>query len=126
MGARRRQKVEADAENEQVVDTENKNEPEAVSPAKDFASTKLKLQELFGSPKLNTSASLSKLEVVNGNRGLELVKNKVVKVGTTTVELEAVKQEILKEMREEISKAKMEIVDIIRQELSRNRNESEA
>jgi len=125
--ARRRQRVEADtAENEQVVETENVSKPEAVSPAKDLASTKLKLQELFGSPKLNTSASLSKLEVVNGNRGLELVKNRVVKVGTTTVELEAVKQEILKEMREEISKAKMEIVDIIRQELNRNRSESEA
>jgi len=34
-------------------------------------------------------------------------------------DLEAVKQEILREMRKEISKAKQEIIDVIRQELSR-------
>jgi len=127
--ARRRQKVEAKAEEEEKVDSEKGRETEIKpeSPVKDVASAKLKLQELFGSPKLNTTASLSKLEVVNGNRGLELVKNRdTTKVGTTTVELEAVKQEILKEMRDEISKAKMEIIDIIRAELHRSRNESDA
>ena len=129
--ARRRQKVEAKAEEEEKDDSEKRSEtgstPEVESPVKDVASAKLKLQELFGSPKMNTTASLSKLEVVNGNRGLELVKSKdTTKVGTTTVELEAVKQEILKEMRDEISKAKMEIIDIIRAELNRSRNESDA
>jgi len=34
-------------------------------------------------------------------------------------DLEAVKQEILREMRKEIAKAKQEIIDVIRQELSR-------
>jgi len=34
-------------------------------------------------------------------------------------DLEAVKQEILREMRKEIGKAKQEIIDVIRQELSR-------
>lgn len=34
-------------------------------------------------------------------------------------ELEAVKQEILREMRKEIAKAKQEIIDVIRSELSR-------
>merc|ERR1719470_821058 len=127
--ARRRQKVEAKAEEEEKADSEKGSETESKpeSPVKDVASTKLKLQELFGSPKFNTTASLSKLEVVNGNRGLELVKNRdTTKVGTTTVELEAVKQEILKEMRDEISKAKMEIIDIIKAELHRSRNESDA
>ena len=93
---------------------------------KERTPTKFNLKGLLDSPKLNSSASLSKLQVVNGSRGLELVKNKEVsKVGTSTVELEAVKQEILKEMREEISKAKLEIIDIIRQELSRSRSDSD-
>jgi len=34
-------------------------------------------------------------------------------------ELEAMKQEILKEMRKEMNKAKQEIIDVIRQELSK-------
>jgi len=38
---------------------------------------------------------------------------------TSSGDLEAVKQEILKEMRKEIAKAKQEIIDVIRQELSR-------
>jgi len=93
---------------------------------KERTPAKFNLKGLLDSPKLNSSASLSKLQVVSGSRGLELVKNKEgSKVGTSTVELEAVKQEILKEMREEISKAKLEIIDIIRQELSRSRSDSD-
>lgn len=38
---------------------------------------------------------------------------------SSNAELEAVKQEILKEMRKEIGKAKQEIIDVIRLELSR-------
>lgn len=38
---------------------------------------------------------------------------------SSSSDLEAVKQEILREMRKEINKAKQEIIDVIRQELSR-------
>ena len=127
--ARRRKKVETSLEDGEEGDTEknkaNENKSGIQNPVKELTPTKLKLQELFSSPKMNTTSGLSKMEVVSGNRGLELVKNKETKVGTTTVELEAVKQEILKEMREEISKAKMEIIDIIREELNKSRAESE-
>lgn len=37
----------------------------------------------------------------------------------SSTELEAVKQEILREMRKEVNKAKQEIIDVIRSELSR-------
>jgi len=37
----------------------------------------------------------------------------------TTGEMEAMKQEILREMRKEISKAKQEIIEVIRSEMSR-------
>jgi len=40
-------------------------------------------------------------------------------VSSSSGDLEAVKQEILREMRKEIAKAKQEIIDVIRQELSR-------
>jgi len=126
--AKRRQRVEVantDVEGEDGLKIKNA-EDGPLKPFKDHTPAKFNIKRLFDSPKLNTSASLSKLEVVSGNRGLELVKNREVnKVGTTTVELEAVKQEILQEMREEISKAKLEIIDMIRQELSRNRGDPE-
>jgi len=124
--AKRRQRVEVANTEDKLKIKNGHAEDGPLKHFKDHTPAKFNIKRLFDSPKLNTSASLSKLEVVSGNRGLELVKNREVnKVGTTTVELEAVKQEILQEMREEISKAKLEIIDMIRQELSRNRGDPE-
>lgn len=51
--------------------------------------------------------------------GSESPKPETMNGNGNASELEAMKQEILREMRKEIAKAKLEIIEVIRQEVSR-------
>jgi len=115
--AKRRQKIE------ELSDKE-KQENSAIQVDKDWTPVKFKLKEVLNSPKLNASASMSKLEVINGSKGLEIV-NKNQRSQDRTLELETIKKEILEEMRDEISKAKNEIIQIIKEQFSNARADSE-
>ena len=66
-----------------------------------------------------SASALNKLEVISGNRGLELVKCvDKMSSGVTKLELETMKAEILSEIRAEIQRTKLDIIDIIKSELS--------
>ena len=69
-----------------------------------------------------SSASLSKIEVINGSRGLELINKSLDSTKQCSLnksEIESLKSEILKEIRTEIEKSKLEIIEIIRKEMQR-------
>ena len=69
-----------------------------------------------------SSATLSKIEVINGSRGLELINKSLDSTKQCSLnksEIESLKSEILKEIRTEIEKSKLEIIEIIRKEMQR-------
>ena len=118
--AKRRQKMEAKEEN---VFEPTPSKPKDPIEENCRTPARRKFQEITNSPKLNTSASLGKLEIVNGNRGLELVRKKN-NIESRSAELETLKEEMLKEMRNEICTAKNEIIDMIKKEFGKFFKES--
>ena len=64
--------------------------------------------------------SLQKVEILNGARGIELIQNlRPDSPGIEKQELIEMKEEILKEIREEIHKTKDEIIALIREEIQK-------
>merc|ERR1712215_57720 len=106
--AKRQQKMEAKVEN---VFESTPSKPKDPIEDKCRTPARQKFQELANSPKLNTSASLGKLEIVSGNRGLELVRRKDNNEARSA-QLETLKEEMIKEMRNEICTAKNETIDM--------------
>ena len=65
-------------------------------------------------------SSLQKVEILNGARGIELIQNlRPRSPGIEKQELIDMKEEILKEIREEIHKSKHEIIALIREEIQK-------
>ena len=95
--ARRKQS----SDDQQVISSPGRTEP--TTPSTPSSSRSQIIADTF-SPRVSTSA-LTKLESYNGS------------VSGGRNNLEALKKEILQEIRSEIEKSKMEIIDIIREEI---------
>ena len=87
-------------------------------PNREHSPSPFKMKMASTSNLTPAKSAMNKFEVISGKRGLELV-NKTLdnKACLDKHQLEALKSEILSEIRTEIEKSKLEIIDIIRSEL---------